>query len=499
MSFASNALLREVELERFLEMEARRSELLAFTQYTKPDYEVNWHHRLLCKKLDRWIHDPAYRFLMVFEPPRTGKTELVSKRLPALIHGVKPHSKIMAATYSMDLAYEMASGVQSIMDSPRYRELFPNYFIGAPGSKILARNAEEYEIGCMLDGRVSKMDANGLALGTYRAQGVGGSFSGFGANYIIIDDPIKNRQDAESPAFRKTLKEWYPSTLRNRLEGSTGKILITLTRWHEDDLAGHILELMRANPLYDQWDVLSLPALREDMSNPDDPRALDESLWPTKFPKSEYLALKAGSERDWAALYQQRPAAAEGNIIKLEWINQRRYKVRPEKFQELIIVADLTFKEGQNTDFAVVEAWGRNGTDIYLVDQIRERMGFAKQLDAIRAMKKRYPQAIGVYVEEAANGAAVIETLKKEIMGINPVKPKTSKEARVNAVEPLWSALNIWLPHESIAPWVVANVYEYTSFPSAKHDDTVDTMTMAVTRLGRVGSGLSRLAALSRL
>ena len=493
---------RKLELRRALELKKAAVDLLAFTQYTKPDYEVNWHHRVKCAKLNRFIFDPKCRFLMLFEPPRVGKTELVSKRMPALIHGAVPHAKIIAATYNMDLANEMTAGVQEIMDTPRYRDVFPHIRISPPGGKsILKRNSEEHELGMFLgrEQKLSKVDAAGLQLGDYRAQGVGGSFSGFGAHYGIIDDPVKNRQDADSPAFRKTAWDWFTSTFRTRLEGAAGKILITLTRWHEDDIAGRIIALMKSNPHYDQYEIVSFPALREDMLNPEDPRKLDESLWRTKFPESEYAALRAGSERDWAALYQQRPAALEGNIIKREWVEERQYKRRPETFEEMAIFCDLTYKPGENSDFAVIECWGRNSTDIYLIDQIRGRMGFAEQLDAIREMKRRWPECVGVYVEEAANGAAVIQTLTKEIMGVNAVKPKTSKEARVHAVEPIWSAMNVWTPHPSIAPWVEVNIHEYLSFPSAKHDDTVDVMTMALTRFAGIGNYIDRLDALSRL
>lgn len=493
---------RLTELDRAEELAEARNDLLAFTQYTKPDYEVNWHHRVKCQKLNQFLFGDL-RFLMLFEPPRVGKTELVSKRLPAFIHGRFPHARIQAATYNADLAAEMCSGVQEIMDTPRYKLVFPKIHISPPNGKtILTRNSEEHELGMLLgrDQILSKVDENGLQLGDYRAQGVGGSFSGFGSHFTIIDDPVKNRQDADSPAFRKSLQGFYTSTLRTRLEGSKGKILLTLTRWHESDLAGFILDLMKANPkIYDQWEVLSFPAIREDYLNPLDPRKLGESLWQSKFPESEYAAIKAGDERDWAALYQQRPAPVEGNIIKREWMENRQYKVAPEQYDEKAIFVDLTFKPGESSDYTVVECWGRNGTDIYLIDQIRDRMGFSDQLEAIRTMKARHPDAIAIEIEEAANGAAVIQTLTQEFMGVIPVKPRTSKEARLHVVSPLWKAQNVWLPHPSIAPWVEVNKLEYLGFPSAKHDDCVDVMTMALTRLGRIGNSLSRLEALSRL
>lgn len=503
MSSASEAedLRRELELKRKLEEYEARTEFLAFVQYTKPDYQVNWHHRVKARKLQEFIFG-SLRFLMVFEPPRTGKSEQVSRRLPPFILGVKPRSKIMAATYNQTLADGLSTDVQAIMDSDRYRHLFPNTIITPAGSKsILKRSVEEFDVGTLVDGRLSRFDKDGLELGDYRAQGVGGTFSGLGADFVIIDDPVKNREDADSPAFRKKLKEWYTSTLRSRLEGARGKILLTLTRWHEDDLAGFIKDLMKSNPAYDRWEEISFPAIREDMLNPEDPRKLGESLWPEKFPEAEYAAIRAGSERDWAALYQQRPAAQEGNIIKAAWMEDRFYTVRPkpDDLDEVVIVCDLTYKPGEHSDFAVIEAWGRMGTNIYLLDQIRARMGFPDQLAAIRSMKTLWPTAVETQIEEAANGAAVIQTLQGEFMGIVAVKPRTSKEARVHTVAPLWKAKNIWLPDPKLAHWVSVNTQEYLTFPSAKHDDCVDTMTMALTRLGRLSNNLERLAALGRL
>ena len=208
---------------------ARRS-MAEFTLYTDERYQMNWHHRLICEYLDKWINKDVKR-LMVFTAPRHGKSELVSRKLPAYIFGRNPDTSIISASYSADLASRMNRDVQRIMDEYRYIELFPE-------SRLYGKNLK---------------DANGKFLrnsdifeivnhrGVYRSAGVGGGITGMGGEYIIIDDPVKNREEANSEVYREKLWDWYTSTLYTRLE-KDGCILVTLTRWHEDDLAGRLLE-----------------------------------------------------------------------------------------------------------------------------------------------------------------------------------------------------------------------------------------------------------------
>lgn len=205
-----------------LKAKARSGGLLAFTLYTKLDYQTNWHHKKLCKYLNLFIKGHIKR-LMVFMPPRHGKSELVSRRLPALLHGLYPNAELMAATYNSELAGDMTTDIQRIMDRKEYHELFPRSRITPEGTlSKYARNATEHELLPIVN--------DGIPIyfnGKYRAQGIGGSFSGRGANWILIDDPIKNRDDADSKTYRENVWKFYTSTLRTRLEGE-GSILLTM-------------------------------------------------------------------------------------------------------------------------------------------------------------------------------------------------------------------------------------------------------------------------------
>ena len=472
--------LREDEIFR------ARKGLLAFTVHTKPDYEINWHHRELCRVLNRFVKG-EFRRLMVMLPPRVGKTELVSRRLPAFIHGINPFAEIMSATYNSELASAMAVDVQRILDSPEYREVFPNTLITPEGKKTnYTRNSHEYELI-----PYGKMKSSG----TYRAQGVGGSFTGHGANFILIDDPCKNREEADSPAFREKLWNFYTSTLYTRLE-KNGQILLTMTRWHEDDLAGRLIQQMKESKEADQWVIISFPAIKEDDDNPLDKRKIGEPLWESKYSKEvlENIRATVGS-RDWASLYQQRPAVETGNIVQRQWL--RFYDIPPSTFDEKVIFADLSFKEGPETDFTCIEAWGRKGTSIYLIDQVRGRMDFPAQINALRSICARHPDAFEKQIEEAANGAAIISLLKNEIFGLVPIKPHTSKQARLAVVSPLFEAGNVYYPTPNLAPWVENNIHELLTFPNAKHDDSVDCASMALMRLGKLGNSIERLKALT--
>lgn len=468
-------------LEHELAEEARKK-LLAFTCYTFPQYEVNWHHHVMCNYLDDFAEGRIKR-LMVFMPPRHGKSELVSRRLPAYLLGKDPNLQIITASYSDSLASLMNRDVQRIIESPEYEYLFPDTKLGSTTDRGIRaiRSSSMFEV-------IGKK-------GKYKSAGIGTGITGMGADVAIIDDPVKDQTECDSKAYRERAWNWYTSVLSTRLE-KDARVLFTMTRWHEDDLAGRILEQMKNDPEADQWCIVNYPAIREDMSNPEDPREVGQPLWDNKYSTKKMNQIKSSvGSRTWNALYQQRPAAMEGNLVLRDWI--KYYQARPDCEQEIISV-DLTYKKGEFSDYAVIEAWGRRGAEVYLMDQIRGQMNFPEQLDAIRAMVSRFPKA-AVYIEEAANGAAVIQTLKGEIMGIIPVKPRTSKEARLQAVAHLYESGNIHYPDPRYNKWVEVNIEELVSFPNAMNDDTVDVATMAISQLAGVNSVAARIEALSKL
>ncbi len=463
LSLAKLPSLQEVKIEL-----ARRA-LLDFVLYTYPDYQPNWHHVELCKLLDRFVAGDIKR-LMVFLPPRHGKSELVSRRLPAFILGKYPDDSVIAASYGADLASMMNRDVQRIIDGEKYTDVFP-------GTKLFGENVRTTAQGNYL--RNSDIFEVVGHKGYYKSSGVGGAITGMGCKWGIIDDPIKNRAEAESQVYRDSLWGWYTSTFYTRLE-KDARILVTVTRWHEDDLAGRLLRLAKESPDADQWEVFSLPAIADGELLDCDPRQPGEVLWPDKYPQADMLKIKATiGSYEWSALYQQRPSSPAGNILNRSW--WKYYRQAPSKFDIVIQSWDCTFKDSAGTDYVVGQVWGRLGADKYLIDQVRARMDFPATIAAVRALSGKWPIARAKLVEDKANGPAVIATLKREIPGLIAVEPEGGKVVRAWSVSPDIEAGNVYLPES--AEWVSDFVEECASFPNGTHDDQVDAMSQGLNYL----------------
>ena len=460
---------KPVDIERVKRSLARRH-MADFAVYTDKSYDMNWHHRLLCDKLDKFITRDIRR-LMVFMPPRHGKSELVSRKLPSFIFGYNPDASIIAASYSADLAQRMNRDIQRIIESERYAEVFPDTRLFGKNIRSLAqgtylRNSDIFEI-------VGRR-------GVYRGAGVGGGITGMGADYIIIDDPIKNREEANSKTYRDRLWDWYTSTLYPRQEKNAA-ILVTLTRWHEDDLAGRLIEASKIRD-GEKWEIIQLPAIRENSHCEYDTREIGDPLWPNKYNLQELIRTKATiGSYEWTALYQQRPSPLEGSLIKRS--DFKFYDILPNDISQMAQSWDCTFKEADLGDFVAGHVWGRKGADYYLVDRVHRRMGIKDTMQAIITLSAKWPQARAKYVEEAANGAAVIELLKREVSGLIPVTPRGGKVARAQAIIPYIESGNVHLPGPKIAPWIHDFIEECANFPNGAHDDDVDAMTQGINQL----------------
>lgn len=455
-------------LKKSYEQEKARRRLIDFTLYTKPDYEVNWHHERLCEALDKLISGETKR-LMVFMPPRNGKSELGSRRFPAYLLGKDPDAQIIAASYSADLASRMNRDVQRIIDSPEYRELFPNTSLNGSNARTIGtgsyvRNSDIFEI----------VDHKGF----YKSSGIGGGITGMGMTYGIIDDPFKNRKEAESSTIRNAVWDWYASTFYTRLE-KDARVLIILTRWHEDDLAGRLLKQAEEDPEAEQWTTINYPAIAEDPIDKTDPRDIGEPLWPNKYSLEALTKIKkAVGTYEWSALYQQRPSPSEGNILNRKW--WQYYRVTPDKFDEIIQSWDCAFKDNNDSDFVVGQVWGKSGADKYLLDQVKARMDLPTTINALKSLSAKWPRATTKLIEDKANGPAVIQMLKHEISGMIPVNPQGGKVARAYAASPEVEAGNVYLPDPSIAPWIHDFVEETAAFPNSTNDDATDCFTQAM-------------------
>lgn len=271
--------------------ELARRNLLDFVQYVRPNYDANWHHVLLCEYLDRFIRGEIKR-LMVFMPPQHGKSELVSRCLPAFLLGRNPRTKIVLASYSAHLSSSFNRDCQRIIDDTEYREVFPETRIGADGetSGKWVRTTELFEV---------------VKYGGFlKTVGVGGSLTGTPADFAIIDDPVKDAIEAMSPTYQERNWNWYTDVLSTRLHNDS-RVLVTQTRWDVNDLSGRILKQMEEGG--EQWEVLMLPAVKTGYTHAQDPRQDGEALWPERHNLEKLLNVRRKSIRTYEALYQQNP------------------------------------------------------------------------------------------------------------------------------------------------------------------------------------------------
>ena len=425
-------------------LDIARHKLLGFAVTVHPEYEVADHHKQIARKLHDLVNRKLSR-LMVFMPPRHGKSMLISELLPAWYLGNHPDHEVIFASYSQEVAGDFGRKVRNMMLEPVYQAIFPGVSVRDDSSSVKRFHTSHG--------------------GAYFGAGAGGALTGRGANLIIVDDIHKNRDEAHSDVTTKSIREWYGSTLfTRRLPDAV--VVIVQTRWSDKDLPKHLLDTEG-----EKWEVLSLPAIND----------AGEALWPERFPIKELEEIKRtiGSQ-DFEALYQQRPSAIEGAMIKRGWF--KFYKVLPSDIREQIQSWDLTFKESSTSDFVAGQVWGSRGADKYLIDFVKARMDFPATVQAIRRMSAKHPKTYAKIVEEKANGAALIATLKNEISGLIAYNPKTSKEARLMAVSPEIEAGNVWLPDPTICPGIHDWIEEVCNFPNGRNDDHVDAMTQALLR-----------------
>ena len=451
-------IIRRAENE--LRIREARNNLLSFISVTYKDYKIGWVHQEICETLDNFLKDlidGKRPRLIITMPPRSGKSEIVSRRFPAYFLGKYPDLSIISVSYSASLAEDFSRDVQRIIDSDEYKKIFPDTKLSDKKDKNYKRTSDFFEI----------VDHKGV----YCSAGVGGSITGKGCDILIIDDPIKNRQEANSETVRKKIYDWYSSTAYTRLS-PIGGVIMMCTRWHLDDLIGKVLSDKNQKPFH----VISYPAIAEH----DEPhRKQGEALHPERFSLEILNEIKSTlSTADWLSLYQQKPVPEGGAIFETSKLRYYDESSEPKRFDQVIGSWDMTFKENKTSDFVVGQLWGRKGADFYLLDMVRDRMDFVKTLKVFINFANKHKNCNCWLVEDKANGTAIISTLKKHISGIIPITPKESKQERAYAVTPYLEAGNIFFPKNQNFTKDLEE--EMLQFPAGAHDDTVDSMTQAL-------------------
>lgn len=417
-----------------------------------PQFELAHHHELIVSRLEAVERGEVSR-LMIFLPPRHGKSLLASAIFPSWYLGRHPERHLIFASYGQELSDDFGRQVRNLIADPVHRAIFP---------------------GCSLSEDSSAAHRfNTVRGGAYFAVGRGGPITGRGAHLLVIDDPLKDYAEANSETVRRALYDWYAAVAYTRL-APNGAIVLIQTRWHEDDLAGRLL----ANNFGDAWEVLSLPAIAE---HDESFRREGEPLWPNRFGLVELGKIRSAvGGRAWASLYQQRPAAAEGVIFKREWWN---FYNPPLEGQLIRVIQswDTAFKRGTENDFSVCTTWGVSESGYFLMHLWRGRVEFPELKRVLASLAEQWkPSAI--LVEDRASGQSLIQELKSStVLPIIPVKVDSDKQTRAQAVTPLMEAGKVFLPES--APWVSDFIEEMACFPNGIHDDVVDATTQALNYL----------------
>lgn len=444
-----------------------------YIEYTDPAFIHSAFSDAVCVAVDKFIADvlAGKRPILILQaPPQHGKSDLISRKLPAYLAGCLPNLRVGALSYADVLVSGMAQSVRRNISSDEHSKLFP------PGPK------RKYDIDQAGEFSFTR------GTGSYYGTGVGGGLTGRPLDVGIIDDPIKNEKEALSPTVKEGHWNWYQSVFTTRLSENSGQIIMA-TSWAEDDLVGRVADHYEGDA---RLTVLRFPAINDPDEVGYNPALPLGALVPGLKSMAFLLEVKKlFSDYWWSAMYQQSPKALGGNVFKDFGIQYYRKEELPAKFDRMIISWDMTFKDTDGTDFVVGQAWGKKGANSYLLHQIRERMSFTKTCQSVKDLHTLYPGATKILVEDKANGPAVIDALKDVVPGLIPVEPDGSKLARAHAVTGYWEAKNVWLPHPDDAPWVKALTKELTTFPAAANDDQVDSFSQALRELYPLFKGLN--------
>jgi predicted phage terminase large subunit-like protein len=463
--------------ERLLAGRRARDSLLDFTRLTMPDpadmsdpnrslYRPAIHHRAICDALER-VERGDMRRLIISMPPRHGKSELATKRFPAWCIGRHPRWQVIQVTYSQEFAEDFGRKVRDILRDDTYRQIFPGLHL-----KTGSQAADRLE-----------MEEGGILVFT----GVGGAVTGRGADLLIIDDPVKNREEAESPATRQKVWDFFTSTAYTRLMPG-GRIIIIMTRWSEDDLVGRIFntDFVPAHEA-DKWHVLELPAIKV-------VNGQEMALWPEEYPLEELRSKREFlGPRDWSSLYQQKPTPEDGDYFKKGDILASVYKAPSDLPKNIVKYggSDHALKVAQGRDYNVIGCVGVDEhEDIWIMPDVYwGRCETDRQVDEMIAQMRRH-KPLNWWAGRDHITSSLGPFLRKRMQEegahcwIEELPEKGDKRQKARAAQGMVATRRIHLPE--FAPWFPAALSQMLKFDGDKHDDFVDF-------LANICRGLERL------
>lgn len=455
---------KSVAIRTLAEREMCRRSLLPYILKVNPSYQPGWVHKYICKKLEKFsqdIVDKKSPRLMLFMPPRHGKSEIASRTFPAWHLGKHPDHEVIACSYASNLALKFSRKARQLARDPSYKAIF---------DVELDPDQQSAENWTTTKG------------GGYMPAGVQGPITGNGAHLGIIDDPIKNRAEAESATVRETIKDWYTSTFYTRLAPGGG-VLIILTRWHDDDLAGWQLQEM-FDGQGDDWEVIKFPAIAtEDETY----RKKGDPLHAERYPIEALRRIeKVLGPRDWNALYQQNPVADEGEYFTKGMFKYYRDTELPPH-DELTFYTAWDFAIGQNetNDWTVGITVGFDRQDrIFIVDLQRGRWDAYEIVEKVLDTWEVW-QAEQVGLEKGQISMSLGPHLETRIAERNlygfPYSDdsllrtgKSDKQARARSIQGRMRQGRVFFPSEAAFTQDLIN--EMLRFPSGLHDDQVDAL-----------------------
>jgi len=457
-----------LEEETTLEQKARaelalriltRKRLLPFVERFNPDYNAGWVHKDICRRLEQFSRDVDEKKsprLMLFMPPRHGKSTLASIAFPAWHLGRHPNHEFISCSYSGSLAMGFSRKVRSLLRDPSYKTAFKTRL--DPDSQ----SAEAW------------LTTNG---GGYVAAGVGGGITGKGAHVLVIDDPVKNREDAESANNREANWDWYTSTAYTRLAPGGG-VLVILTRWHDDDLAGKLLNAAQEGG--DEWTVVKYPAIAEEE---EEFRGHGEALHPERYDVEALQRIqRAVGPRDWSALYQQNPVADDGDYFSRDMIQYFDPEDIDLDRMKFYCAWDLAIGKKDRNDYSVGMVVGIDEMEhIFVVDVVRGRFDGFELVEQILDMyetwrpsivgieKGHIEMALGPFLEKRVRERGLYEAYFKDLK-----TGRRDKEARARAIQGRMQQGMVHFPKNEVFTGPL--IAELLRFPNGVHDDQVDAL-----------------------
>lgn len=468
-----NDLRRQIKAaERLLAAQRAREDLIEFTRLMMPDpedtedagksrYDAARHHRIIAAALQE-VEAGNMPRLIISIGPRHGKSQLTSKAFPAWFMGRDPFRQVIVASYSSTMAEDFGKEVRGYMQSPAFGQIFPKCSLTQGGAASDRVQTEQGGIGAFV--------------------GVGGALTGRGAHLLVIDDPIKDRADADSETMRNNLWEWFTSTAMTRLMGGMGRVVIIMTRWHEDDLVGRLTD--PGNKCFNeeeaaQWKILHLPALATD----DDDvlgRPIGEPMWPQRISKEFLLSQKRLSPKNFASLYQGAPTPEDGEFFKVEYFTEYGPGELPKQLRKYAS-SDHAVSTRQTADFTCLLPAGLDEEgDLWILPDVWWRRAPSEAtVEAMLGIMKAH-RPMFWWAEKGHISQSIGPFLKTRMMAesvhcaIDEKTPVKDKMTRAQSIQGLMAMGKVHFPR--FAPWWEEAKKQMLGFPSVKHDDFVDAL-----------------------